>query len=140
MFRILLSTFLFLTTCVAFSQRDLVVEVQLNKPGAGGVLQLVLCPTEAAYDSEKGCTPAQVKAVGSVVTVTFRDVAPGTYAIKAFHDVDANGKLDTNFMGIPKEPYGFSNDAMGTFGPPTFQQASFAVGASSTKVKFKMKG
>tara|TARA_B100000678_G_scaffold289503_2_gene300214 strand:+ start:633 stop:1025 length:393 start_codon:yes stop_codon:yes gene_type:complete len=42
----------------------------------------------------------------------------GQYAISAFHDVNDNKELDTNWMGIPKEKYGFSNNARGTFGPP----------------------
>ena len=44
----------------------------------------------------------------------------GNYAITIFHDVDDDGKLDSNFVGIPKEPYGFSNNATGSFGPPGF--------------------
>jgi uncharacterized protein (DUF2141 family) len=130
---------LFLATTLK-AQQQLIIEVELNKPTAGGTLNLVLCPTAASYASENGCRLVQVKAEGGVVRIVLKDVAPGSYAIKAFHDVDRNGKLDTNFMGIPKEPYGFSNDAMGTFGPPSFEQASFKVGAGSTTVRFKMKG
>jgi len=122
------------------AQQQLIIEVQLNKPTAGGTLNLVLCPTADSYASEKGCRLVQVKAEGSVVRIVLNDVAPGTYAIKAFHDVDRNGQLDTNFMGIPKEPYGFSNDAMGTFGPPSFEQAAFKVGTGTATARFKMKG
>lgn len=122
------------------AQQQLIIEVKLNKPTAGGTLNLVVCPSAEAFASEKGCRPVQVKAEGGVVRIVLNDVAPGTYAIKAFHDVDRNGKLDTNFMGIPKEPYGFSNDAMGTFGPPSFDQASFKVVSGTTSVKFTMKG
>ncbi|MBL7981411.1 MAG: DUF2141 domain-containing protein [Flavobacteriales bacterium] len=121
-------------------QQQLIIDVQLNKPTAGGMLNLVLCPTADSYASEKGCRLVQVKAEGSVVRIVLNDVAPGTYAIKAFHDIDRNGKLDTNFMGIPKEPYGFSNDAMGTFGPPSFEQAAFKVGTGTSTARFKMKG
>jgi len=47
----------------------------------------------------------------------------GQYAIKVFHDENANGELDINFLGIPKESYGFSNHARGRFGPPPFAEA-----------------
>ena len=47
------------------------------------------------------------------------ELPKGAYAVSAFHDVNNNGKLDTNPLGIPKEPYGFSNNARGTFGPPS---------------------
>ncbi|MEK8015864.1 MAG: DUF2141 domain-containing protein [Candidatus Parabeggiatoa sp.] len=47
------------------------------------------------------------------------------YAIAAYHDANGNEKLDKNFFGIPKEGYGFSNNARGTFGPPSFEKAAF---------------
>ena len=55
----------------------------------------------------------------------FSGVAPGTYAISVFHDENSNGKLDTNFMGIPREGVGASNGAKGHFGPPKFDAAAF---------------
>jgi uncharacterized protein (DUF2141 family) len=55
----------------------------------------------------------------------FLGVAPGTYAVSVFHDENSNGKLDTNFMGIPREGVGASNDAKGHLGPPKFDAASF---------------
>lgn len=58
-------------------------------------------------------------------TVTFENLPAGEYAISAFHDENSNGKLDTNFMGIPKEPYTASNDAKGFMGPPKYQDAKF---------------
>lgn len=54
-------------------------------------------------------------------------VAYGRYAVAAVHDADGDGRLDTNFLGMPRERYGFSNGARGTFGPPSFQDASFPV-------------
>ncbi|MGC1685378.1 MAG: DUF2141 domain-containing protein [Candidatus Acidiferrales bacterium] len=55
----------------------------------------------------------------------FLGIAPGTYAVSVVHDENSNGKLDTNFMGIPREGVGASNDARGHFGPPKFDAASF---------------
>jgi uncharacterized protein (DUF2141 family) len=55
----------------------------------------------------------------------FEDIPPGTYAMAVIHDENMNGKLDTNRLGIPKEGYGFSNDAKGWLGPPSFSAASF---------------
>jgi uncharacterized protein (DUF2141 family) len=55
----------------------------------------------------------------------FPGIAPGTYAISVVHDENSNGKLDTNFMGIPREGVGASNDARGHLGPPKFDAASF---------------
>lgn len=58
--------------------------------------------------------------------VLFKNIQPGEYAVSIFHDANENGVLDMNFMGIPKEGFGFSNDAMGVFGPPTFTKAKFS--------------
>ena len=55
----------------------------------------------------------------------FEGIPPGTYARAVIHDEDMNGKLDTNWLGIPTEGYGFSNDATGVLGPPPFSAASF---------------
>ncbi len=62
------------------------------------------------------------------VSVSFNDVAEGEYAISMFVDENNNGKLDANAIGMPVEPYAFSNGAMGNFGPPSFAQAKFVVG------------
>jgi len=55
----------------------------------------------------------------------FLDIPPGTYALAVIHDENMDGKLDTNQLGIPKEGYGFSNDAKAWFGPPSFSAAIF---------------
>lgn len=60
-------------------------------------------------------------------SVTFSDLPKNNYAISTFHDKNNNGKMDTNFFGIPKEAIGTSNDAKGTFGPPKFKDAKFIV-------------
>ncbi len=56
-------------------------------------------------------------------------------AITLFHDRDGNGRLNMNAMGMPTEPYGFSNDAAGSFGPPSFEQARLAPGATRITVR-----
>jgi len=55
----------------------------------------------------------------------FLDIKPGTYALAVTHDENMNGKIDTNWLGVPKEGYGFSNDAKAMLGPPSFSAASF---------------
>lgn len=56
----------------------------------------------------------------------FEDIPPGTYAIAVIHDENSNGKLDTNWLGVPTEGYGFSNDAKALLGAPAFSAARFA--------------
>jgi uncharacterized protein (DUF2141 family)/uncharacterized membrane protein len=57
--------------------------------------------------------------------VVFQQVPPGRYAIQAYHDENGNRKLDTGLFGVPKEPYGFSNDARNLLGRPKFDDAAF---------------
>jgi uncharacterized protein (DUF2141 family) len=56
----------------------------------------------------------------------FEDIPPGTYALAVVHDENSNGKLDTNWLEVPTEGYGFSNDAKGLLGAPLFSAAGFA--------------
>jgi uncharacterized protein (DUF2141 family) len=68
----------------------------------------------------------------------FTGLRPGTYAISVFHDENSNGKLDTNFLGIPKEGVGASNDAKGHFGPPKFADAAFQFPGGHLELKIAM--
>ena len=60
-----------------------------------------------------------------IATFEFRVLPFSDYAIKAYHDKNANGELDTNVLGIPVEDYGFSGNASGLFGPPGGRHAFF---------------
>ncbi len=73
------------------------------------------------------------------VTLVFENVAPGRYAMSAFHDRNNNGKLDKGAFGIPQEPFGFSRDARGLMGPPSFDDASFDVPAEGISVVIHLK-
>lgn len=54
---------------------------------------------------------------------------PGQYAVSLFYDENGNGKLDSNFIGIPREPVALSNNARPKFGPPKYRDAVFSLGA-----------
>lgn len=57
--------------------------------------------------------------------IIIKDLPTGRYAVAVFHDENSNDKLDTNMLGIPKEPLGFSVGKMKTFGPPSFEDCAF---------------
>lgn len=67
------------------------------------------------------------KIINNKCIITLKNVPKGTYAIGYFHDENDNGKLDTNFLGIPSEGVGASNNAKGFMGPPKFKDAMFMV-------------
>ncbi len=64
----------------------------------------------------------------------FDDVPAGTYALVALHDENMNARVDYSWIGVPKEGYGFSNDAKGNFGAPSFSQAEFVYDGKSLEL------
>jgi uncharacterized protein (DUF2141 family) len=68
---------------------------------------------------------AATVATGGKVTLQLTGLPEGPLAFTLYQDANANGRLDMNPMGMPTEPYGFSNNAAGHFGPPKFEQALF---------------
>ncbi len=71
--------------------------------------------------------------------VMFRDVPYASYAIAVLHDENRNGKMEKGLFGIPKEGYGFSNDASGFMGPPDFDDAKFRLGSDSITITINVK-
>jgi len=63
----------------------------------------------------------------------------GSYAMSAFYDKDNDGELDTNFIGMPKEPIALSNNAVAKFGPPKYADAVFTLGAEPMIQRISMK-
>lgn len=90
----------------------------------------VIC---SLYSSAQGFPKDETKAIAHAKSpienrhadCTFAGIRPGTYAIAVYQDENSNGRLDTNFLGIPREGVGASNHAKGHFGPPSFHDASF---------------
>ena len=115
------------------SAADLTVKVD-GVPSAKGTVLLDLDDSAAGWDNKaKPVATAGVKAVKGDVTYTFKNVPPGTYAVGVIHDENDNGKLDTNFLGIPKEGYGFSNNTT-AMRKPTFEEAHFEIGQQDVAI------
>lgn len=81
---------------------------------------------------------AQVSIVNGTATATFTDLPPGTYAVALLHDENDDLQMNTNMVGIPKEGFGFSNNAKGIFGPPPFSKAAFSITGKQTMTTIKM--
>ena len=81
-----------------------------------------------------------VTATANTLEVVYENIPAGEYAFVAFQDFDRNDKLKTNFIGYPKEPVGFSNNAKIVLGPPSFDDAKIKIDAGVTvRVKIKLK-
>ncbi len=124
-------------TFPAFSQGTLRVEVS-NVKEAKGTVNVGLFATEDTF-LKKPTFGKIVKADKEKVIAVFENLPNGTYAISVIHDENENGELDTNFMGIPKEGFGFGNDASGMFGPPSFEKASIHWDGKDKQVSVKLK-
>jgi uncharacterized protein (DUF2141 family) len=68
-----------------------------------------------------------VTAATPEVTVVFENLPPGEYALSVIHDENENGELDSNMVGMPREGFAFGNNAMGMFGPPSFEKAKLRI-------------
>lgn len=77
---------------------------------------------------------AKTKIENKTSEFTFKDIPEGVYAVSIFHDENDNGKMDTNFVGIPKEAYGCSNNASGFMGPPKWKDAKFELNENKSIV------
>lgn len=68
----------------------------------------------------------------------FLDIPPGTYALAVIHDENMNGKLDTNWIGVPKEGYGFSSGAKASMSAPSFEAASFPYDGQTLELTLRL--
>jgi uncharacterized protein (DUF2141 family) len=93
---------------------------------------------ETFRDADRAVARITAPAAAGSVTVTFPDLAPGTYAVMAYHDADGDGEMD-RFLGmIPTEGYALSNDPK-VAGPPPFDAAAFPVGPEGAAVTATMR-
>ncbi len=104
----------------------LTVSVQGVRNGEGEIV-LAVCE-EAAYPAGRCAFRVTAPAAEGSVSVTVPDVPPGTYALRAYHDENGNGQLDRNLLGVPREGFGFGNDAAVLLAPPSFRDAAVTVG------------
>ena len=88
--------------------------------------------------ADRAVAHAKSEISGRHATCEFQGVSPGTYALSVFHDENSNGKLDTNFLGIPREGVGASNNAKGHFGPPKFSAAAFQHSGGRINLKIRV--
>lgn len=128
---------LLLNISFAFAQESIRIEVSNIKNTKGNVLVGLFDKDERFL--KETFKDQTVKINGEKVEIIFSNVPPGEYAISVIHDENENGELDSNSIGIPKEGFGFGNDAMGMFGPPSFDKAKVKVDGENQKFLIKMK-
>jgi uncharacterized protein (DUF2141 family) len=91
-----------------------------------GNCRFALDNSKSVYEREDSVWIGKVLPItNKKVVVVFDSLVYGEYAVRVFHDENKNEKIDTNFLGIPTEDYGYSNDASDWFGPPSWEKAKF---------------
>ncbi len=110
-------------------------------PNAHGNLGYLIFTSPAGFPGDRdkalrhgfSCIPAEAKQM----RITF-DLPPGTYAISLYEDLNGNHKLDHNWIGIPGEPVGVSNNPAAHFGPPKFAESAFHLTADPQTITIRM--
>ena len=131
---------LLLTAAPAFAQSaDNKVVLTFETGVRTGMVMIALYDTAAAFngegqnaDANRAVARTAIPASGRVVA-TFDGLPAGDYAVKAFHDVNGDGEMNTNPFGMPTEPYAFSNNAVGNMGPARWDRAHFAVSGETAQ-------
>ena len=134
---------LLLVWCIAdsaFAASSVAVTVNRVRPGKG-LVRIALVNKVQFHKRRKLKKPLQrgvVKPTDDSIQYRFKDVAPGEYAIQVLQDFDEDGNMTNNWLGLPQEPWGMSNNPPLRFGPPKWERAKFTVTDSSEVVKINL--
>lgn len=117
---------------------DVTLVIDGARPGEGE-LRIAMCD-EATFLKGVPC-PKQLarKAAANPEKVMFEEVPAGRWAVSISYDLNGNQRLDRNFLGIPKEPYGFSRNPSTAFGPPSFDEAAVEVKGDPVVLDIRLK-
>jgi uncharacterized protein (DUF2141 family) len=126
-----------LTPLAAHAAETATLTIKVEHVSAkGGDLRLALYDARDYNDDDHPLADKVVPAVAGETIVVWEGLAPGTYAIKMMQDENRNGKMDDNWFGLPREPYGLSNDAQPDLlhlSPPPFDAAKFTLHAGNNR-------
>tara|TARA_R110001606_G_scaffold112962_1_gene240071 strand:- start:718 stop:1164 length:447 start_codon:yes stop_codon:yes gene_type:complete len=116
---------LFVFPFLGMSQYSLSVEVQGVKSSIGNINIAIYNRSQGFLKFEEVFKVDRIAAKEATTTFKIMDLPNGEYAVAIFHDENGNDKLDTNWLGIPKESVAFSNAKIMTFGPPSYRECAF---------------
>lgn len=119
----ILLTFIFICVCttVTLAQYTLTIKITNLRNNKGKIHVYVFDENQNNIIDKYG------EIENNECTIKIKNLSSGKYAFKYFHDENNNDKLDCNWMKIPKEGYGFSNNAKGNYGPPSFEKWVFKI-------------
>ena len=124
----------------ALGASSVAVTVNRVRPGKG-LVRIALVNKVQFHKRQKLKKPLQrgvVKPTDDSIRYQFKDVAPGEYAIQVLQDFDEDGNMTNNWLGLPREPWGMSNNPPVRFSPPKWERAKFTVTDSLEVVKINI--
>lgn len=105
-----------------------------------GLMKITLNNSREDYEShDRDYRREQRPVKNNAANLTFNNVPYGVYAIKIYHDENGDNELNTNFLGMPTEEYGFSNNARGSFGPASWDDAKFYFNSAKDTLQIDIK-
>lgn len=115
------------TTLIAQTSEShtLTLNFEITKDNKGQILFAMYNSAESHM--EDTYKTSSIKVENAKATITIKDLKTGYYSFSYFHDLNSDGELNTNLVGIPKEPYGFSNGEKGRLGPPNFEDCKIKI-------------
>ncbi len=117
--KIFTSLALYLMPMVLLAQLTLTIEIDGLRNNRGQI------HLELKNENEEQLAVFTKNIANNKCTIVIENIKPGKYAFSFFHDENKNNELDTNWLGMPKEGFGFSNDPISKFGPPPFDKTLF---------------
>jgi uncharacterized protein (DUF2141 family) len=116
----------------------LTLKVTDIRKDSGHLMITVESTADGWNGKQKEAARARIKAVNGELVYRFENLPPGPYAVQVMHDENDNGKLDSNFLGIPSEGYGFSNNPR-VMRRATFEEARFELPAAGSDIDVRLR-
>jgi uncharacterized protein (DUF2141 family) len=114
--------------------------VRVSGLRSDGTLLAALFAEPSGFPDRRRADRTQSASVSDkTVELTIDNLNPGTFAVAVFQDLNGDGVLNKGAFGVPSEPYGFSNNAFSRFGPPSFEDASFAFSQENQQVEIRLR-
>ncbi len=126
-------------TTLAFNTQSAELHVVIDEvKNNDGVILAQLFSGEDNFNKGQAITGTKLPAKKGIGELMFKDLVPGEYVVRLFHDENNNQKMEKNIFGMPKEGYGFSNEAVAHLGPPKYKDMVVQIEAKDASVRTKV--
>lgn len=125
---------------VFFSHTAIAQKLQIHVDNASkkGTIYIALYNTATTWAKPHDAFKKWTIAQGTNPVFTSPQLPPGEYAIAIYQDINGNKKIDKNWVGIPTEPFAFSNNVRPVVSAPTFKQCKFSLGEKDVTLHIKL--